>query len=142
VHSGDDLSGATRQVVGRGANGFLQFKVSPQLQLIFAAVLAEHDPALFRLWWEDALLYARRAAEGGSVLATEALRHDATGPAGLEPTPHGAVFHHFSFAFVGRRDAVGRFLVRDRFYRLSPAFYRTYQERIVDYLGELAADLF
>jgi hypothetical protein len=43
---------------------------------------------------------------------------------------------------VGRRDADGQFLHRDEFYRLSPAFYRAYQERIVRYLGELAADLF
>jgi len=43
---------------------------------------------------------------------------------------------------VGRRDAAGRFLVRDRFYRLTPDFYRAYQEHIVAYLGRLAADLF
>ncbi len=142
VHSGDDLSAATRQAVGRAAGGFLQFKVSPMLQLIFAEVLAEHDPGLFRLWWEDALTYARRAAEGGSALAVEALCHDSAGAAGLQPTASGAIFHHFSFAFVGRRDARGRLLVRDRFYRLSPDFYRAYQEHIVAYLGRLAADLF
>lgn len=142
VHSGDDLSAATRQAVGRAAGGFLQFKVSPMLQLIFAEVLTEHDPELFRLWWEDALVYARRAAEGGSALAVEALRHDSAGAAGLQPTARGAIFHHFSFAFVGRRDAAGRFLVRDRFYRLTPDFYRAYQEHIVAYLGRLAADLF
>ena len=54
---------------------------------------------------------------------------------------HDAVFHHFSFAFVGRRDADGQFLCREAFYTLSPAFYRAYQARIVAYLKELAADL-
>lgn len=141
VHSGDDLSAATRQVIGRATRGDLQFKVSPMLQLIFAEVLADHHPELFGRWWEDALTYARRAAEGGSSLAAEAIRHD-TVAAGLKPDAHGEVFHHFSFAFVGRRDREGQFLVREAFYTLSPAFYDAYQERIAGYLGGLAADLF
>jgi hypothetical protein len=51
------------------------------------------------------------------------------------------VFHHFSFAFVGRRDANGQFICREEFYDLSPAFYRAHQERIVGYLLGLAEDL-
>ena len=38
-----------------------------------------------------------------------------------------SVFHHFSFPFVGQRDAAGRFMRREEFYLLSPAFYAAYQ---------------
>ena len=43
-HSGDDLSAAARQAIGRATAGRNHFKVSPNLQLLFAAVLAEHYP--------------------------------------------------------------------------------------------------
>jgi hypothetical protein len=52
------------------------------------------------------------------------------------------LFHYFSFPFVGRRGPDGQFLHRHEFYRLSPAFNAAYQERIGDYLCQLAADLF
>ena len=52
------------------------------------------------------------------------------------------MFHHYSFAFVGRRDAQGRFLHRDEFYTLSPDFYRAYRDRMADYLSGLAKELF
>jgi hypothetical protein len=140
-HSGDDLSATTRQVIGRATEGRHQFKVSPMLQLIFADMLAEHDPALFRGWQQDALDYARAAAAGGSAFAARCIGHDEAGGA-LLPAAHGEVFHHFSFAFVGRRDADGQFINREAFYRLPSAFYRDYRARIVAYLGELAHDLF
>ena len=57
-HSGDDLSAAARQAIGRATGGHNHFKVSPNLQLLFAEVLAEHHPDLFRRWWQDALAYA------------------------------------------------------------------------------------
>ncbi len=43
-HSGDDLSAASCQAIGRATGGRNHFKVSPNLQLIFADVLAEHHP--------------------------------------------------------------------------------------------------
>jgi hypothetical protein len=52
------------------------------------------------------------------------------------------VFHHFSFAFVGRRDAAGRFLHRDRFYALPGTFRQDYVQRVADRLCDLAEDLF
>lgn len=147
-HSGDDLGRETRRVIGRATGGRCHFKVSPMLQLLFGEVLTRFHPDLFRRWWFDALAYARRAAAGGSAFAADCLRQDAvTEPltlseAGLEAAAHGQVFHHFSFAFVGRRDASGSFLNREEFYSLSPAFYHAYQDRLVGYLGELAEDLF
>ena len=68
-HSGDDLSAAARQAIGRATGGRNHFKVSPNLQLLFAEVLAEHHPDLFRRWWEDALAYAQREAAAGSAFA-------------------------------------------------------------------------
>ena len=140
-HSGDDLSAATRRAIGRATGGRNHFKVSPMLQLIFGEVLADHDPELFRRWWSDAVAYAQRAAAGGSSLALECLRQDEAAGSGVPPA-HGQVFHHFSFAFVGRRDAAGKFIHREEFYSLPSAFYRAYQDRIVHYLEELAGDLF
>ena len=141
VHSGDDLSAATRHVIRRGTGGRNHFKISPVLQLLFAEVLADHHPELFRRWWNDALAYARREANAGSAFAAECIRQcEETG--GLIPSPHDSVFHHFSFAFVGRRDAQGQFLYREEFYDLSPAFYRAYQDFLVHYLCGLAAELF
>ncbi len=141
VHSGDDLSAATRRVFGRATGGHLHFKVSPMLQLIFAEVLQEFHPELFRRWWDDALAYARREAAQGSPVACECLAKLQTSSP-PQPSPKHAVFHYFSFPYVGRRDARGQFLHRHEFYTLSPAFYRAHQARISAYLGELADDLF
>jgi hypothetical protein len=135
-HSGDDLSATTRQAIGRATAGRSHFKVSPNLQLLFAAVLADFYPELFRRWWEDALAYARHTANSPfarACLDQTDLNH---------PSPHDALFHHFSFAYVGRRSPDGQFLCREQFYTLSPAFYQAYQQRVVHYLLDLANDLF
>ena len=137
-HSGDDLSAAVRQGIGRATEGRNHFKVSPNLQLLFAEVLAEHHPDLFGRWWRDALAYAQREAAAGSAFAAECIRQSDI----LRPSAHDAIFHNFSFAFVGRRDEHGQFICREEFYDLSPAFYLAHQERIVKYLLELAEDLF
>lgn len=137
-HSGDDLAPATRQVLRRATQGRLHFKVSPRLQLLFAEVLEQHHPALFQRWWDDALAYARREAAAGSAFAADCAR----AAADTRPSAHAAVFHHFSFAFVGRRDAAGQFLHREEFYDLSAAFQAAYTDRIERYLLELANDLF
>jgi hypothetical protein len=136
-HSGDDLSAAARQAIGRATQGRNQFKVSPMLQILFAEVLAEYYPDLFARWWEDALAYAQREAAAGSLFAAECIRQSDM----LRASAYDAIFHNFSFAFVGRRDADGQFVCREEFYHLSPAFYRAHQKRIVEYLSELAEDL-
>lgn len=141
VHSADDLTQPVRRVIRRATGGKIHYKISPMLQLIFAETLAEHHPALFRRWWEDALGYARREAAAGSAFAAECVRaYEST--TDRRPSRHHQVFHHYSFAFVGRRDARGQFMQREEFYSLSPAFYREYQQRVAGYLGELAGDLF
>ena len=140
VHSADDLARPVRQVIHRATGGRVHYKISPSLQLLFAETLADHDARLFREWWEDARAYARREAEAGSAFAVECLRAD--GADDLAPSPRHMVFHHFSFAFVGRRDKAGRFMNRDRFYGLSDVFQRDYARRIVDCLRGLAEDLF
>ena len=140
-HSGDDLSAETRRVIGRATGGRNHFKVSPMLQLIFAGVLADFHPALFWRWWHDARAYAEREAANGSTFAAACLRRDRA--AGHDTASMaGEVFHHFSFAFVGRRDVTGQFQVRETFYDLAPEFYAAYQDRLVDYLCGLAGDLF
>jgi len=137
-HSGDDLSAAARQAIGRATAGRNHFKVSPNLQLLFAEVLAEHHPDLFRRWWQDALAYAERKAAAGSAFARRCIQQSDPG----RPSSHDAIFHNFSFAFVGRRDASGQFICREEFYSLSQPFYRAYQDVITGYLIGLADDLF
>ena len=57
-------------------------------------------------------------------------------------SPYDEVFHHYSFAYVGRRNAEGQFLNRELFYDLSPSFYREYQARVYAHLCRLAEELF
>jgi hypothetical protein len=141
VHSADDLTRPVRRVISRATGGKVHYKVSPMLQLLFAEALADQHPALFRRWWDDALAYARREAAAGSAFAAQCVRaYEAA--TDRRPSRHHMVFHHYSFAFVGRRDACGRFRQREEFYSLSPAFYREYRQRVAGYVGGLAADLF
>jgi hypothetical protein len=139
-HSGDDLRSAARQAIGRATCGWNHFKVSPSLQVIFGDVLHETCPERFQFWWEDTLAYARREASAGSTFAAQCLREY---EAGTDPTPapHHAVFHHYNFASVGRRDAQGQFVHRDKFYNLPAEFYDAYRARVSRFLCEVAADV-
>ncbi len=139
-HSGDDLSQETRRVIGDASSGYIHFKVSPALQVLFGHVLFELHSDLFRIWWDDALAYARREAEEGSAVAAESLRELASGD-GL-PDPTKAVFHHFNFATLGRRDEENRFISRDWFYSLPGAVYEEYTRRLELFLVEIARDVF
>lgn len=140
IHSGDDLSRETRRVFGRATAGRVHFKVSPMLQLIYAEVLQELQPALFERWWLDAVAYARREADNGSPVARECLRD--LDSSGAKPSPRHKVFHYYSFPFVGRRDDQGQFLHRADFYRLPPEFVEAYRKRIDQWLGDLTDDVF
>ena len=140
-HSGDDLGSAARQAIGRATHGWCHFKVSPSLQVIFGEVLHQVSPERFQLWWDDTLVYARREASAGSAFAAQCLRayEAADDPA---PASHHAVFHHYNFASVGRRDENGQFVHRSRFYDLFPEFYREYHRRVQRFLCDVAADVF
>ncbi len=141
IHSGDDLSAAARQAIGRATGGQNHFKVSPSLQVIFGETLWTFDRERFRFWWDDTLAYARREAAAGSEFAARCLREYASSgdPA---PSPSRAVFHHYNFASVGRRDEHGQFINRDMFYSLPVDFYRQYQGRVRQFLCDVAADVF
>jgi hypothetical protein len=140
VHSADDLSATTRQAIRRAGNGRLHYKISPSLQFIFTEVLAEQQPEIFRMWWDDAVEYARTEAEGDSPIAAECLEayeqsDDRT------PAPHHDVFHKFYFAFPGRRDADGRYANRELLYTLPRSFYNEYDARIATRLDDIARDV-
>jgi hypothetical protein len=147
-HSGDDLKSETRKVVGRATKGNVHFKISPELQIIFAEVLNEFDPEMFRFWWEDTLDYARREAAAGSDFAAYCLRQyetmsdSSTDSLCRMPSPGHAVYHYYGFATVGRRDEKGQFVHRQKFYDLPEDFYRIYQDRVAQYLSEVADDIF
>ena len=140
-HSGDDLKPATRWAIGRAAQGNIHFKVSPALQVIFAETMKDVEPGRFRFWWDDTLDYARCEAAAGSDFAEQCLdRYGADDD--LEPSPDHAVFHHYNFASVGKRDQKGQFIHREKFYDLPADFYKEYRERICSYLCDVAADVF
>ena len=140
-HSGDDLASATRRVFGRAAEGNIHFKISPSLQVIFGETLEDLYPEQFRFWWDDTLAYARREAEGGASVAIESLQEyeNSSNPQSLART---SLFQHFNFATVGKRDAQGQFIFREKFYNLPTAFYEEYTRRIEQRLGEVAQDVF
>ncbi len=140
-HSADDLSAPVRAVLRRATGGWLHFKISPMLQLLFADLLQEQHPETFLRWWADSLDYARREAEAGSDFAAECLRAFENS-ADRTPSRRHQVFHHYGFAYVGRRSAEGRLENREQFYTLPSEFYRAYQQRLADYVGGLAVDLF
>jgi hypothetical protein len=140
-HSGDDLSGQTRRALHRATGGLIHFKVSPYLQGLFGEVLCDFDRDLFSLWWEDSYDFAKENARGGSALAADCIREFKSTP-GARPDPKARLFSLYGYATVGKRDAQGNFLYRDRFYSLSREFYTQYTGRVKSYLHALAADLF
>jgi len=139
-HSGDDLSKETRQVIGEATDGYLHFKVSPHLQLLFAETLADYSQPedadegwLLHDWITDTVgdsTYIEWMAERErdyTITKSDLLRRPA--------------FHNNAFAWVGQRDKQGRFVNRHRFYELSDEFYEAYRDRVVAYLLELQGDL-
>ena len=140
-HSADDLTSAPRRIINKATGGKHHFKISPMLQIIYADVLQDFHPNLFGRWWKDAMEYATREAAAGSPFAKECLAEYQASPV-KKPSRHHMVFHHYSFAFVGKRDANGQFINRAKFYDLSKAFYDEYEKRLVDYLSNLADELF
>ena len=140
-HSADDLTSPTRAALRRATKGWLHYKISPMLPLLYADILEKYDPELFLSWWNDAVAYARHEAENGSAFAVECLRaYDSS--LDRRPSRHHQVFHHYGFAYIGRRDQNSNFAVRDKFYTLSPEFYHAHQDYVTEYLGTLALDLF
>ena len=140
-HSGDDLRSEVRRAIGRATQGWNHFKVSPSLQIIFAEVLHDLYPERFQFWWDDTLVYARREAAAGSDFAAQCLRQYESG-GDMAPSPHYAVFHHYCFASVGRRNGNGQFVNRERFYDLPADFYLEYRDKIERFLCEVAEDVF
>jgi hypothetical protein len=140
-HSGDDLKSATRKVFGRATDGNIHFKISPSLQVIFGETLNELYPERFRFWWDDTMAYVQREAEGGAEVAAKCIREYQTSE-NPQPSPRTSLFEHFNFATVGKRNANGQFIFRDKFYDLLSDFYDEYARRIEQRLGEVAEDVF
>jgi hypothetical protein len=139
-HSGDDLSGSTRQALKRATGGLLNFKVSPFPQTLFADVLYDFDRDFFRTWWDDTYAFAQENAREGSAFAAECLRQYDTDPAAVPHTRY-SLFRIYCYATVGKRDEQGNYLYRERFYTLSSEFNAEYTQRLKSYLCMLARDL-
>jgi len=139
-HSGDDLSQATRRVIALATSGRNHFKIAPQPQIMFAETVRDYYSDLFRTWWNESLAYAQREASY-SKFAADCIREYQASPE-ASPSPTDSIFHNFGFSFVGKRDAQGQYVNREKLYGLSPEFYREYQDRLVQYYCGLAQDLF
>jgi hypothetical protein len=138
-HSGDDLRQPTRRVFGRATRGRINFKISPSLQTLLGATLQDVQPDLFRFWWDDVVAHVREEAAGGAEHAVECLRDLEAHPA---PSASAPLFASYCFAAVGRRDAQGRYVNRERLYDLSPATLAEYGRRLEAMLLEVADDVY
>ena len=138
-HSGDDLKKQTRQVFGRASQGRINFKISPSLQDLFAETLYDVQRDLFQYWWDDVYAHVRGEASRGTAHAAQCLREFEARPV---PHPSTALFRSYCFFAVGRRDADGRFVNRERLYDLTPEFTREYDRRLESLLLEVAADVY
>jgi len=140
-HSGDDLSDQTRRTLKRATGGMIHFKISPYLQSLFGDVLYDFDRNVFKLWWDDTYEFVQENVRQGSKLAADCLREYESEP-GSSPGPRFNLFRLYCYATVGKRDAQGNFMYREKFYSLSQEFYAEYTKRVKSYLCALAGDLF
>ena len=138
-HSGDDLGRETRRIFGRATKGRINFKVSPQEQILFAETLYEVQPELFRFWWDDVYGFVEGEAARGSAFAARCLAEFGADP---RPHPSRSLFHFYCFVSVGRRDDQGQFVNRERLYELSKDFLAEYTDRLEKWLMEIADDLY
>ncbi len=137
-HSGDDLTRKTRQVLGRATAGRINFKLSPQLQIMFAEALFDVQRDLFQYWWDDVHAFVTEEASRGSTFAQQCLKELEKAP---EPSPGASMFHYYCFVSPGRREA-GRFINRERLYGLSGELLSEYGRRLEVWLCEVADDLY
>ncbi len=138
-HSGDDLKKATRLVFGRASGGRINFKLSPQLQILFAETLYDVQRELFLYWWNDVYSFVKDEAAKGSSFAAKCMKELESSP---DPRPGASLFHYYCFVSVGRRDAGGGFVNRERLYDLSPSLMSEYSSRLETWLLEIADDLY
>ena len=140
-HSGDDLSRETRWMFQRATHGNIHFKLSPSLQTLYTQVLSDLNPEFFSFWWNDTLAFAKENAESGAAFAKHSLSL-LNRSGSLDPSPHHLFFKEYCFAMVGKRDAQGNFIHRDKFYDLPEEFYDEMTLRMEHFIMEAANDLF
>jgi hypothetical protein len=121
IHSGDNLSSATRRVLGQATGGKLLFKVAPALQDLFVAAVFAHDQALADRLTAWVLNYAEQQGTPGKSPAE--------------------TVHKYAFAAFGTRNDAGEFEMRERLYGAGEVVKEAYQRELTRYLRELADDL-
>jgi len=121
IHSGDNLSSATRRVLGQATGGKLLFKVAPALQNLFFDAVFAHDqaPAAQLIAW--VLNYAEQ--------------HGTPGKSPAETV------HKYAFAAFGVRNDAGAFEMRELLYGAGEVVKEAYRHELTRYLRELADDL-
>ncbi len=138
-HSGDDLSKETRQTIGRATRGRINFKISPQQQIMFAETLYDMQPDLFRYWWDDVYRFVEGEARSGSEFAARCI---ADTKSDSSPHPSKDLFHYYCYVSVGRRDERGQFVNREQLYGLSEEFLAEFTNRFETWMLEIAADVY
>ena len=83
--------------------------------------------------------HVRDEATRGAAHAAECLLEFEARPL---PHPGAALFRSYCFYAVGRRDADGHFVNRERLYDLTPEFKQEYDRRLEGMLLEVAADVY
>lgn len=121
IHSGDNLSSATRQTLGRACKGRLLFKVAPAIQDLFIEAVLQHEPATGERWKAWTLNYVRRI--GARFPSDE------------------VAFHKYAFAGFGVRNDEGDFEMRELLYGVGSPTKEAFETDLWNYLQRLADDL-
>lgn len=121
IHSGDNLSRATRRVLGKATGGKLLFKVAPALQDIYVDAIFAHNPALADRLTAWVLQYAEEHGKPAN-------------------TPRETV-RKYGFAAFGARNDAGEYELREQLYNAGEAVHEAHQRELGQYLSDLADDL-
>lgn len=121
IHSGDNLSSATRQTLGRACKGRLLFKVAPAIQDLFIETVLRHEPEIAERWRSWTIDYVRGI---GAQFASDEV-----------------TFHKYAFAAFGVRNNDGDFEMRELLYGVGTAVREAFESDLQDYLQVLATDL-
>lgn len=140
IHSGDDLSAATRKVFCQATEGNLHFKISPALQEMFAETLWELFPELFGEWWVETMQEVRKQAKDGAGRARELLQYFFTTEQRVDPA--NSFFHNYMFVPLGEHGSNKNLILRELLYSLPPEFYVAYTEKMQNLFIQLYHELF
>jgi len=120
VHSGDDLSRSSRQMLGSVSQGRIAFKIAPILQSLLAKAMVKAEDPAFLAWWKRTAVEAKRRGE-----------HLPEGPI----DPDHPTFRHWGFACFSHQPT------RGVIYSIGDRTREVYDALVRQLLNDLIEDL-